>query len=43
MFLINFTLYNPEVADSQEANFAAGTPTTEECWPGEQARRSAAR
>jgi hypothetical protein len=43
MFLANFTLYNPAVADPQEDAFRSGAPTPEECWPGEQARRSATR
>lgn len=43
MFLGNFTLYNPTIADPQEDDFAAGAPTPEDCWPGEQARKSPAR
>jgi hypothetical protein len=38
MFLLNFTLYNPEVADRGEAGFAAGGAIAEDCWPGEQVR-----
>jgi hypothetical protein len=38
MFLLNFTLYNAEVADRGEAGFAAGGTAAEDCWPGEQAR-----
>ena len=43
MFLANFTLYNPAVADPQEDAFRSGAPAPEECWPGEQTRRSATR
>jgi hypothetical protein len=43
MFLANFMLYNLAVADSQEASFVAGAPTPEDCWPGEQARKSVQR
>jgi hypothetical protein len=43
MFLANFTLYNPAIADPQEDAFRSGAPTTEECWPGEQVRKSATR
>jgi hypothetical protein len=43
MFLLNFTLYNEEVADREEARFAAGAPVPEDCWPGEQGRKAAAR
>ncbi len=38
IFLLNFTLYNPEVADADAADFAAGAETPEDCWVGEQAR-----
>jgi len=38
MFLLNFTLYNPEVAEAGTAAFNSGKPITEDCWPGEQAR-----
>lgn len=40
-FLLNFTLYSPQVADAESANFAAGAPTTEECWSGDQSRVAA--
>jgi hypothetical protein len=43
LFLANFTLYNPTVADPSEDAFRAGTPTPEDCWPGEQVRKSATR
>ena len=35
-FLLNFTLYNPEVADAGTEAFAKGEPIAEDCWPGEQ-------
>lgn len=38
MFLLNFTVYNPEVAEAGAASFATNTPIAEDCWPGEQAR-----
>jgi hypothetical protein len=41
--LLNFTLYNPEVADRDGAAFAAGGPVAEDCWIGEQARGAAVR
>jgi hypothetical protein len=43
MFLLNFTLYNEEVAEREAAGFAAGAAVAEDCWPGEQARRTAVR
>jgi hypothetical protein len=43
MFLANFTLINPTVADPQEDAFMAGAPIGEDCWVGEQARKSATR
>jgi hypothetical protein len=36
-FLLNFTLYNPDVADAGTEAFAKGEPVAEDCWPGEQA------
>jgi hypothetical protein len=41
MFLLNFTLYNPEVADAAAESFAAGEAVAEDCWIGEQVRRAA--
>jgi hypothetical protein len=41
MFLLNFTLYNAEVAEARGAAFANGGPVQEDCWPGEQARAAA--
>jgi hypothetical protein len=38
-FLLNFTLYNPEVAETGTDAFAAGEPIAEDCWPGEQKRQ----
>lgn len=38
-FLLNFTLYNPEVAEAGSDAFAAGEPIAEDCWPGEQQRQ----
>ena len=43
MFLLNFTLYSPEVADAGAEAFTAGEPIAEDCWPGEQVRQAAAR
>jgi hypothetical protein len=43
MFLLNFTLFNAEVANSQGPAFASGAPIAEDCWPGEQGRKAAAR
>jgi hypothetical protein len=42
-FLLNFTLYNADVAEREGAAFAAGGNVTEDCWPGEQARKTAVR
>jgi hypothetical protein len=43
MFLLNFTLFNAEVANRDGPAFAAGGPVAEDCWPGEQARKTVAR
>lgn len=43
MFLLNFTVYDPEVAEAGAAAFAAGEPVAEDCWPGEQGGRLAVR
>jgi hypothetical protein len=40
IFLLNFTLYNPEIADAAEADFAAGQDVAEDCWIGEQVRHA---
>ena len=42
-FLLNFTLYNAEVAERDGPAFAGGGAVAEDCWPGEQVRSSAAR
>jgi hypothetical protein len=42
LFLLNFTLYNPEVADAGAAAFNSGKPIIEDCWPGEQVRSETA-
>jgi hypothetical protein len=43
MFLLNFTVYNEEVAEKGKADFLAGKPIAEDCWPGEASLRAAAR
>lgn len=43
MFLLNFTLYNEQVANRDGPAFAAGGAVAEDCWPGEQARKTVAR
>ena len=43
MFLLNFTLYNEEVANRDGPAFADGKAVAEDCWPGEQARKIVAR
>lgn len=43
MFLLNFTLYNPKVADTGAEAFATGEPVAEDCWTGEQVRQAATR
>jgi len=40
-FLLNFTLYNEEVANRDGPAFARGDAITEDCWPGEQGRKAA--
>jgi hypothetical protein len=42
-FLLNFTLYNAEVAEREGPAYAAGGNVTEDCWPGEQARKTVVR
>jgi hypothetical protein len=42
MFLLNFTLYNPELAEAGAEAFAGGAATTEDCWIGEQIRAASA-
>jgi hypothetical protein len=41
MFLLNFTVYNPEIAEQGQAAFAANAPIAEDCWAGEQVRAAA--
>ena len=41
IFLLNFVLYNAEVADAGLEAFKAGEPISEDCWPGEQVRHAA--
>src|SRR4249919_1968792 len=36
VFLLNFMLYNSEVADAGKDGFARGDEVAEDCWPGEQ-------
>jgi hypothetical protein len=37
-FLLNFTLYNADVANRGGPAFSSGGAIAEDCWPGEQAR-----
>jgi hypothetical protein len=41
MFLLNFTVYNEDVAEAGAASFASNAPIAEDCWAGEQARAAA--
>jgi hypothetical protein len=43
IFLLNFTLYNKEIADRERGAFAATGQAKEDCWPGTQQRLTAAR
>lgn len=40
VFLLNFILYNQEVAAAGLEAFKAGEPIAEDCWAGEQARQA---
>jgi len=40
-FLLNFVLYNEEVAAAGLDGFLRGEPVAEDCWPGEQLRAGA--
>lgn len=40
-FLLNFTLYNPEVAEAEAEAIADGAELVEDCWTGEQVRSAA--
>lgn len=41
MFLLNFTVYNAEIAERGAATFSSGAPVAEDCWTGEQQRAGA--
>ena len=41
IFLLNFALYNPAVAEAGAEAFAAGEDVAEDCWIGEQIRHAA--
>ena len=41
IFLLNFTLHQPELADAGAEAFATGEPALEDCWTGEQLRQAA--
>lgn len=43
MFLLNFTLYNADVAGRDGPAFSSGNAIAEDCWPGEQGRKAATR
>ena len=43
IFLLNFTLYNPEIAEAEGEAFVEGEDVTEDCWVGEQARYTVVR
>jgi hypothetical protein len=43
MFLLNFTLFNPDVAQAGEADFLANRPLAEDCWPASEQIRGASR
>jgi len=38
IFLLNFTLYNKEIADRDGGAFTKGGQVNEDCWPGTQQR-----
>lgn len=40
IFLLNFTVYNEEVAEREAEAFAAGGEVAEDCWTGEQLRQA---
>lgn len=42
IFLLNFTLYNEEVAEAGAEAFTSGADVAEDCWTGEQVRQAAA-
>ncbi len=41
VFLLNFTLWNAEVAEAGLTDSAEGAPVAEDCWAGEQVRHAA--
>jgi hypothetical protein len=41
ILVVNFTLYNPAVAEAGLDGFTKGAPITEDCWLGEQLRHAA--
>jgi hypothetical protein len=43
MFLLNFTLFNPDVAEAGAQAFEAGGTLAEDCWPASEQIRGAAR
>ena len=43
MFLLNFSLFNPEVAEREAAAFSAGGALAEDCWPASEQIRGATR
>ncbi|HJQ56605.1 MAG TPA: hypothetical protein VJ890_06845 [Vineibacter sp.] len=43
IFLLNFILYNDDVAQRDGAGFTAGGPVAEDCWVGEQQRHADSR
>ena len=42
ILVVNFTLYNSQVAEAGLNGFAKGAPISEDCWTGEQLRHAAA-
>jgi hypothetical protein len=40
MFLLNFTLYNDDVAKAANTQFVSGAPVRGDCWDGEQGRKA---
>ena len=42
-FLLNFTLFNADVAERDGPAFARGEAVAEDCWPGEQRRTTVVR
>lgn len=40
IFLLNFFLYNEEIANAGAEAYGTGSPVTEECWVGEQLRQT---